>query len=120
MFGRCCRSANKEEEDRSVVVRNKLRGGDLQWRWHDETAKLWQVCGGGVKVAQRRKMVAPPLLQIDGGASVTFSGVVMEDAAMAAGAKMVAAGVVQWWPARRWRWRLPWWVEGKLGLGFHV
>ncbi|QCE11146.1 hypothetical protein DEO72_LG10g2379 [Vigna unguiculata] len=24
------------------------------------------------------------------------------------------------WPARRWRRRLPWRVEGKLGLGFHV
>ncbi|QCE03987.1 hypothetical protein DEO72_LG8g2019 [Vigna unguiculata] len=83
--GRCW-SVNKEEEDRSVVARNKLRGGDLQWRWHDGTAKLWQVCGGGVKVARRRKMVAPLLLQIGGGAFVTFSGVVMEDAAMAAGA----------------------------------
>ncbi|QCD89847.1 hypothetical protein DEO72_LG4g797 [Vigna unguiculata] len=30
------------------------------------------------------------------------------------------SGELQWWPARRWRRRLPWWVEGKLGLGFHV
>ncbi|QCE04566.1 hypothetical protein DEO72_LG8g2602 [Vigna unguiculata] len=28
--GSCCRCANKDEEDRSVVARNKLRGGDLQ------------------------------------------------------------------------------------------
>jgi len=30
------------------------------------------------------------------------------------------SGELQWWLARRWRRRLPWWVEGKLGLGFHV
>jgi len=37
-----------------------------------------------------------------------------------AGMEAAISGELQWWPARRWRRRLQWWVEGKLGLGFHV
>ena len=108
VFGRCCWSANKEEEDRSVVARNKLRGGDLQWRWHDGTTKLWQVCGGGLKVARWLRRTAGTearkrgedgrdLMEEDGGAAVRTK-MVRRGCATAAGTVMtdVSAAAMRW------------------------
>jgi len=103
-----------------VALRRSLR--DLWWRGTN-LAEAWWSCGSALQ-----RLGVPPR----GGQKCREDGVHggtvawcrfrrgQEVAAMAAGAKMVAADMVQWCPVARLAAAAVWRVVGKLGLGFHV
>ncbi|QCE15032.1 hypothetical protein DEO72_LG11g2040 [Vigna unguiculata] len=76
----------------AVVARNKLRGGDLQWRWHDGAAKLW--CEGEKMEEDGVVMVSAMVVGKSAGTSMVAAGVAGEggvrDNAVGREKKMVA------------------------------
>ncbi|QCD93126.1 hypothetical protein DEO72_LG5g1197 [Vigna unguiculata] len=81
-----------------------------------------QVRASGVRRETVRKMVAQGAEMVEVGCvkKMALLFVVAGRREGAVEMEVEVSDELQWWPARRWRRRLPWWVEGKLGLGFHV